>query len=237
MAQSTNPESNTPSASSELHVLISRVGSLIQMSLDLAKIGVDVQQRIPIVLARHVDDAIEGIPSLVAAQVEAQVAAHIAASATAATEPGENREHDVLPDFVPGVPITPDALDLLHPAGDSDGCWWHVLLVAREPGIYLNVNTSNELVEGVPKCERRKKSSRLEALAYYRVNYYAGKVKKWVDITLATPEEVAGAAAAATAAAAGSAAATTSAVVSTAPSAYGFGKVSTLIFPFMNVRS
>ncbi|KAJ7265093.1 hypothetical protein C8J57DRAFT_1511654 [Mycena rebaudengoi] len=243
MAQGTNPETNTHSSSHELHVLLSRVGNLIQMSLDLAKLGVDVQQRIPIVLARHVDDAIEGIPSLVAEQVEAQVAAHIAAGSLTAMAPAQNAEHDILPKFIPGVPITPGALELMHPAGDSDECSYHVLIAAREPGIYLNVDTSNRLVHGVTNAERRSKSSRLEALAYYRVNYEAGKVKKWFDIASASPAEIAAASAAATAAAAGTTAAaattggSTSTSIPTAPSAYGLGKVSTLIIPFMNVRS
>ncbi|KAJ7206710.1 hypothetical protein C8J57DRAFT_1614701 [Mycena rebaudengoi] len=206
MARNTDPETNTHSSSSqELHALLSRVGTLIQMSLDMAKVAVDVQQRIPSVLAHHVDDAIAGIPSLVAAQVAAQVAAAA----------------DILPDFVEGVAITPDALDLLNPAGSGDDCYWHVVLVGREPGIYQSVTTSDELVKGVPSAGRRRKSSRLEALTYYRVNYDAGKVKKWVDITPAVM--------AATPAAAASS--------STAPSAYGFGKVSTMIIPFMNMRT
>ncbi|KAJ7265125.1 hypothetical protein C8J57DRAFT_1230159 [Mycena rebaudengoi] len=211
MAQNTDPETNTyTSSSQELHALLSRVGTLIQMSLDMAKVGVDVQQRIPSILAHHVDDAIAGIPSLVAAQVTAQVAA---AAGTAAA--------DILPDFVEGIVITPDALDLLNPAGSGDDCYWHVVLVGREPGIYQSVTTSDELVKGVPSARRRRKSSRLEALTYYRVNYDAGKVKKWVDITPAVM--------AATPAAAASS--------STAPSAYGFGKVSTMIIPFMNMRT
>ncbi|KAJ7214608.1 hypothetical protein C8J57DRAFT_1255720 [Mycena rebaudengoi] len=178
MAQNTDPETNTyTSSSQELHALLSQVGTLIQMSLDMAKVGVDVQQHIPSILAHHVDDAIAGIPSLVAAQVAAQVAA---AAGTAAA-----------------------------------------VLVGREPGIYQSVTTSDELVKGVPSAGHRRKSSRLEALTYYRVNYDAGKVKKWFDIMPAVM--------AATPAAAASS--------STAPSAYGFGKVSTMIIPFMNMRT
>ncbi|KAJ7236304.1 hypothetical protein C8J57DRAFT_1247799 [Mycena rebaudengoi] len=208
MAQNTNLESNTSNSNSqELQVLLSRVANLVQISLDMAKVAVDVQHRIPIVLAHHVDEAIAGVPSLVADQVAAQLEAAItAAVATAGTAA------DVLPDFVEGVAITPDALDLLHPAGNGDDCYWHVVLVGREPGIYQSVTTSDELVNGVPKAGRRRKSSRIEALTYYRANYEAGKVKKWVDIT-PTP-----------------AAATAS---STDPSTYGFGRVSTLIIPFM----
>ncbi|KAJ7217441.1 hypothetical protein C8J57DRAFT_1537707 [Mycena rebaudengoi] len=183
MAQNTDPESNTSSANSqELQVLLSRVATLVQMSLDMAKVAVDVQHRLPIVLAHHVDEALAGIPQLVAEQVAVEVAAKTAVAVAAVA--GDNPSP--VAEFVRGIAITPSALELLHPAGNGDDLAWHVVLVGREPGIYQSVATSDELTNGVPKYMRRRKSSHLEALSYYRINYEAQKVEKWVEPMPAT---------------------------------------------------
>ncbi|KAJ7215147.1 hypothetical protein C8J57DRAFT_1483160 [Mycena rebaudengoi] len=66
------PDSETNSFSSdphELKVLLSRVATLVQMSIDMTRIAADVQHRLPIVLAHHVDDALQGVPQMVADQV------------------------------------------------------------------------------------------------------------------------------------------------------------------------
>ncbi|KAJ7253588.1 hypothetical protein C8J57DRAFT_1519317 [Mycena rebaudengoi] len=181
---------STTSNSAELQVLLSRVSTLVQMSLDMAKIVVDVQHRLPLVLAHHVDEALAGVPQL--------VADHVAAQASA-PDP-ESRG------LIRGIPITPSALELLHPPGLGDDLHWHVVLVGREPGIYLSVTSADEVVKGIRNASRRRKDSRAEALTYYRVNYEAQKVEKWVEDELATPTN------------------------------YLWGRVSTLIFPFLKTH-
>ncbi|KAJ7256714.1 hypothetical protein C8J57DRAFT_1517352 [Mycena rebaudengoi] len=166
-------DSETTSFSSnphELQELVSRVASLVQMSIDMTRIAADVQYRLPIVLAHHVDDALQGVPQMVADQVAALVP-----SATSATRGSDSV-------FVRGVPITPVALEALHPPGTGDDVSWHVVLVGREPGMFQSVTASNDCVNGVPNASRRKKDTRIEALTYYRSNYEAQNVEKWIEV-------------------------------------------------------
>ncbi|KAJ7260643.1 hypothetical protein C8J57DRAFT_1471665 [Mycena rebaudengoi] len=167
------PDSETNSFSSdphELKVLLSRVATLVQMSIDMTRIAADVQHRLPIVLAHHVDDALQGVPQMVADQV-----AVLVPSATSGTHSSDL--------FVRGVPITPAALEALHPPGTGDDVSWHVVLVGREPGMFQSVTASNDCVNGVPHASRRKKDTRVEALTYYRSNYEAQKVEKWMEVS------------------------------------------------------
>ncbi|KAJ7248050.1 hypothetical protein C8J57DRAFT_1240582 [Mycena rebaudengoi] len=172
MTQRPDPETSSFSSNpDELQELVSRVATLVQMSLDMTRIVVDVQHRLPIVLARQVDEALQGIPQLVADRVAA-----LAPSATTGSSASES------PAFVRGVPITPADLELLHPPGVGDDASWHVVLVGREPGLFLSVTASNASANGVPNASRRKKDTRAEALTYYRINYEAQKVEKWIPI-------------------------------------------------------
>ncbi|KAJ7212365.1 hypothetical protein C8J57DRAFT_1483662 [Mycena rebaudengoi] len=173
MTQRPDPETNSFSSNpDELQVLVSRVATLVQMSLDMTRILVDVQHHLPIVLARQVDEALQGVPQLVADRVAALVPSATIGSST--SEPSA---------FVRGVPISPDDLELLHPPGVGDDASWHVVLVGREPGLFLSVTASNDSVNGVSNASRRRKDTRAEALTYYRINYEAQKVEKWIPVT------------------------------------------------------
>ncbi|KAJ7242212.1 hypothetical protein C8J57DRAFT_1244095 [Mycena rebaudengoi] len=167
MTDLTPPASNTSSPDYELDVLVSRVATLVQLTLDMARIVVDVQHRLPIVVQHRVDAAVE---AAVDAALQAQVA-----------------DQDFGSSFIPGIPITPDALALLHPPGVGDDTPWHVVLVGREPGMYQSVGTATDLVLGVPNASRKKKADRVEALTYYRNNYNAQKVQKLTEAPLAPP--------------------------------------------------
>ncbi|KAJ7673509.1 hypothetical protein B0H17DRAFT_1140849 [Mycena rosella] len=80
--------------------------------------------------------------------------------------------------IVKGVPRTPDQLDAAHPPGLGDNMAYHVVTTGREPGLYASVAESDAQVLGVPS-KRLRKSTRMEALAYYRFMYNDGKVEKW----------------------------------------------------------
>ncbi|KAJ7202455.1 hypothetical protein C8J57DRAFT_1260272 [Mycena rebaudengoi] len=95
-------------------------------SSDPHELKVLLSHRLPIVLAHHVDDALQGVPQMVADQV-----AVLVPSATSGTHSSDL--------FVRGVPITPAALEALHPPGTGDDVSWHVVLVGREPGMFQSV--------------------------------------------------------------------------------------------------
>ncbi|KAJ7096924.1 hypothetical protein C8R44DRAFT_889517 [Mycena epipterygia] len=110
------------------------------------------------------------LPIVYNAALEAEIAAHIPPP----------------PAWVPGVPRTPDEMDAAHPPGPADYLPHHVVTIGREPGLYTNPNESNDQVNGVPDAHRLKKSTRLEALAYYRHCYMQQAVKKWQPETFTT---------------------------------------------------
>ncbi|KAJ6608379.1 hypothetical protein B0H10DRAFT_2439074 [Mycena sp. CBHHK59/15] len=82
-------------------------------------------------------------------------------------------------EWIQGIPLTPDQLEASNPPGICDDSAWQVVCIGREPGMYISFEEANSHLTGVPNQFRQKKSSRIEALAFYRARYLAGKVEKW----------------------------------------------------------
>ncbi|KAJ7774528.1 hypothetical protein DFH07DRAFT_952238 [Mycena maculata] len=81
------------------------------------------------------------------------------------------------PSFVFGVPQTPDELDALFPPGRGDNQVWHVVTIGRNPGFA----EADDEVLGIPNQHRRRKTSRQEALAYYRHQWGLSAVIKLTE--------------------------------------------------------
>ncbi|KAJ6471703.1 hypothetical protein DFH09DRAFT_1110460 [Mycena vulgaris] len=158
----------------ELAALVAQVAALSKTALELTKNCIDIHHTI-----------IDTIPRVVASQVAAALAA-------AAVVPAG--------DFVQGIALTPDQLDAQFPPGTGDTQTWHVVCIGREPGLYASAFVSfvsstltllshsisdlaTDQVRGIPNQLRQKKSSRQEALNFYRYKHQAGLVQKWNEVT------------------------------------------------------
>ncbi|KAJ7259466.1 hypothetical protein C8J57DRAFT_1515534 [Mycena rebaudengoi] len=134
---------------------------LVAATLETTRLAVEVQNRLPAVLA-----AVE-----IAAAQAAQVYAH---AAEPSRPPG--------PPFTEGVAITPDALETFIP---ESGNIWYVVIIGRQPGLYRTPAEANLQTHGVPGQFSQKKTSRREALAFYRERYGLPPphgVQKWVEL-------------------------------------------------------
>ncbi|KAJ6610571.1 hypothetical protein B0H10DRAFT_2224845 [Mycena sp. CBHHK59/15] len=123
-------------------------------------------------------------------QILKVVASHVAAVVAVVTPPN--------PEFIQGVARSPTQLDGLFPPGVGDFQAWYVVCVGREPGLYASFAEANAQVLGVPNQFRQKKSSRAEALTFYRLKYGRGEVEKWTEapsgISPTAPSDIAPAA-------------------------------------------
>ncbi|KAJ7896234.1 hypothetical protein B0H14DRAFT_3425590 [Mycena olivaceomarginata] len=65
----------------------------------------------------------------------------------------------------------------------GSGETWYVVICGRKPGMYRTAKEANDNCDGVPNQLKQKKTSRLEALAWYRQLYNgphgATGVQKW----------------------------------------------------------
>ncbi|KAJ7655489.1 hypothetical protein B0H17DRAFT_1146427 [Mycena rosella] len=133
--------------------------ALSKQALEMTALCLDVKGLVP--------------PAFIAA---AQHAAVIIAAASVAPLP-----HDLL--WVQGVALTPAQLEAkFGPGGLGDDLPWQVVCIGREPGLYASVDNTNDQLNGVPNQFRAKKQTRVEALAFYRHRYEAGKVQKWNEV-------------------------------------------------------
>ncbi|KAJ7077657.1 hypothetical protein B0H15DRAFT_954950 [Mycena belliarum] len=145
------------------------LAALVHKVHALSKLALDMTK-----LTMEIND---GIPAVIEAQVEAA----IAALSTAATA------------FVRGTARTPNQMDALFPPGVGDHQVWYVVIRGREPGLYGSSVDADTQVNGIPGQYRQKKTSRVEALSYYRHRYNAGDVDKINEapavaaVTTATP--------------------------------------------------
>ncbi|KAJ6487389.1 hypothetical protein C8R47DRAFT_1216166 [Mycena vitilis] len=64
---------------------------------------------------------------------------------------------------------------------DGSRPWW-VVYVGREPGLYTTIEAANRQIKGCPGQEYRKKSSKVEALAFYALMHEDNAVEKWVEL-------------------------------------------------------
>ncbi|KAJ7607987.1 hypothetical protein B0H17DRAFT_1199197 [Mycena rosella] len=107
------------------------------------------------------------------------VAAEVARAIDDATPPG--------PMFLHGIARTPNQIDALFPLGTGDHQAWYVVVVGREPGLYGSSVETDAQVNGIPNQFRRRKTSRREALDFYRQEYNAGRVDKITEVPGAAP--------------------------------------------------
>ncbi|KAJ6515215.1 hypothetical protein C8R45DRAFT_1086429 [Mycena sanguinolenta] len=77
-----------------------------------------------------------------------------------------------------GTPRTPAQVAAEHAnvAEGSRSLW--VVFVRREPGVYTTIESADLQIKGVPNQQYRRKSSKSEALQFYREKYDAGQVQK-----------------------------------------------------------
>ncbi|KAJ7167291.1 hypothetical protein C8R43DRAFT_1121728 [Mycena crocata] len=176
---------STPQA--EMDALLAMVGSLSQMSLDLTRVCVEVQNVVPgIALSKQalqltslcldVKDQIRHTFTVVA---EAAVAA-----ATAPVPPPAP-----LVEWVRGIALTPNQLEAAHPQGICDDLAWQVVCVGREPGMFVSADEASANISGVPNGYRKKKDTRLEALAFYRARYADNKIEKLREAPVAADSD------------------------------------------------
>ncbi|KAJ7439020.1 hypothetical protein B0H11DRAFT_1934797 [Mycena galericulata] len=169
-----NPASNASNPQQELAALVKRVSELSQMALDMTRLCIDVQAVVPGIslsrqafeMARVCLDLRTGIPE-----------AFARATGVASVEPVPTSAGI---DWVEEPAPTPAQMESYFPPGLGDDMAWHVVCIGREPGLYSSTDEADRQITGVPNQFRQKKSSRLEALAFYRLRYDSGRVHKMV---------------------------------------------------------
>ncbi|KAJ7234265.1 hypothetical protein C8J57DRAFT_1249407 [Mycena rebaudengoi] len=158
----TSVPANTSTSQEELDALTSKVSSLVNLSIEVVRFATDIQHRLPLLIARQSQE----MSQKVAEQVAEQLAA-------ALPPPGSP-----LYTYTEGIALTPAQLEATFANANEDQNW-HVVTVGGDPGLYSSITESDNRVLGYPNGDRRRKSSRTEALAYYRRQYEANKVVKW----------------------------------------------------------
>ncbi|KAJ7083944.1 hypothetical protein B0H15DRAFT_951698 [Mycena belliarum] len=171
--------SNASTPQEEMDALVAKVAALTLMSLDMARLCVDVQNVVPgIALSKQA----LAMTSL-CIDVKTQIAPAFSAAANRAVASLVNAPVP-FPDhlWVKGVALTPDQLEASFAPGVGDEQTWHVVCIGREPGLYASPAEANLQIEGVPNQFREKKKSRVEALAFYRYRYETARVEKWNSV-------------------------------------------------------
>ncbi|KAJ7156820.1 hypothetical protein C8R43DRAFT_1125401 [Mycena crocata] len=175
------PATNASTPQQELDALLAMVSNLAQLSLDMTRLCIDVQNVVPgIALSRR---ALEMTSACLDVKDQIRhsfaVVAEAAVAVAAATPPAP------LFEWVRAVALTPDQLEASYGKGVCDNVAWQVVCIGREPGMYIDPDDAKANVEGVPNGFRKKKDTRLEALAFYRARYDDGKVEKWRAVPIA----------------------------------------------------
>ncbi|KAJ7907804.1 hypothetical protein B0H13DRAFT_2332017 [Mycena leptocephala] len=161
MTSSAAATKTSSSAPTELEALVALVDRFAASSLETTRLAVELQAKLPVVLA-------------------AEVAAATSAAATVAAETDAEAAGPV---FVRGVAKTPAQLEAAFPEGSGET--WYVVIRGREPGMYRTADEADAVCNGVPNQLKRKKTSRREAIAWYRSHYLAAppnNVQKWNEV-------------------------------------------------------
>ncbi|KAJ6487346.1 hypothetical protein DFH09DRAFT_1105919 [Mycena vulgaris] len=166
-----NVSTTSPTPAQELAALVTKVAALSKLALEMTKLTMDIDGMACPTLSFPADFCLEAIPTVIASQV---------AAAVAAVQPPA-------PQFVEGVAYTPTQMDGMFPPGFGDHQAWYVVIVGREPGLYGSSVAADAEVNGVPGQFRQKKSSRIEALAFYRNRYNDNAVIKLNEAVVAAP--------------------------------------------------
>ncbi|CAK5279859.1 unnamed protein product [Mycena citricolor] len=70
------------------------------------------------------------------------------------------------------------------------GDLFYVVVVGREPGVYLSHTKADELCDHVPGQKKMRFRDRAVALDYYRQQFQADKVEKWVEVDQAEADDL-----------------------------------------------
>ncbi|KAJ7822657.1 hypothetical protein B0H14DRAFT_3470636 [Mycena olivaceomarginata] len=157
-----NSTTATSASRSELEALVALVARLASISVEGMRLAVEVQARLPLVVAAERSDA----------TALAEAAATAAASAAVAADPL----------WVRGVPQTPAAIEAQYPEGSGET--WYVVIRGREPGFYRTAAEADRVCDGVPNQLKEKKKSRRDAVGLYRSLYNGPDgegVQKWTE--------------------------------------------------------
>ncbi|KAJ7214191.1 hypothetical protein C8J57DRAFT_1612119 [Mycena rebaudengoi] len=157
------------SADADLVSMVALVGHLAAATAESASFAAILQDRMP------------------ASIVTGQLVASTAESTRLAIEV-QDRLPAVLarangPPFTAGTPISPETLATFIPP--NSGETWYVVIVGREPGMYRTPTEANLQTDGVPGQFSQKKTSRREALDFYRERFGQPPphgVCKWVQL-------------------------------------------------------
>jgi hypothetical protein len=203
------------STATELESLVALVARLSVVSMDAVRLAAEVQgmlfspssppagltircaARLPAVVAAEVVHA-RASAATAAAAAAAAAAAEAAAADAAAAITAATTAASVL--WVRGIPLTPAELEALYPEGSGET--WYVVICGRAPGMYRTAYAffsihsgsadcfqyspeADAVCNGVPNQIKAKKTSRREALAWYRQEYHGptgdGGVQKWTE--------------------------------------------------------
>ncbi|KAJ7906817.1 hypothetical protein B0H13DRAFT_2333065 [Mycena leptocephala] len=80
------------------------------------------------------------------------------------------------------VAKTPQQVEAEHEAVPHGSRPWWVVFIGREPGLYTTIEQADLQIKGCPNQQYRRKSSKFEALSFYRLMHDNNKVEKWVEL-------------------------------------------------------
>ncbi|KAJ7258026.1 hypothetical protein C8J57DRAFT_1234642 [Mycena rebaudengoi] len=167
---------NTSTSQEELDALTSKVSSLLNLSIEVVRFATDVQHKFVLSSCCRCTDSnsfSDRLPLLIAHQAQ-EISQQVAEQLAAALPPPGSPLYT----YTEGIPLMPAQLEATFANANEDQNW-HVVTVGGDPGLYSSVTESDNRVLGYPNGDRRRKSRRTEALAYYRRQYDANKVVKW----------------------------------------------------------
>ncbi|KAJ7114168.1 hypothetical protein C8R43DRAFT_1138452 [Mycena crocata] len=185
------PATNASNPQQELDALLALVSNLTQMSLDMTRLCIEVQNVVPgIALSKRALEMTSTKsatllllwPRLPSPQLPLPLVSCSLQMLVSNLTPALDA---ALFDWVQAQALTPDQLEASYAKGVCDNVAWQVVCIGREPGMYIDPDDAKANVEGVPSGFRKKKDSRLEALAFYRARYEDGKVQKWRALPIA----------------------------------------------------
>ncbi|KAK7053968.1 hypothetical protein R3P38DRAFT_3171426 [Favolaschia claudopus] len=167
-----------PEPHQELVSTMRQMAALTKASIELAQRSIQVDEKglslLALDMAKHCVEINEKLPRVIAAEV---ATARWEEEAAAFGSLNVN-DRDDRPTFVQGVAPTPDEMETTFQPGNGDNQNWYVVCVGRMPGLYPDPDSANAQVLGVPDQSRRKVSGRAAALAYYRQMYDDNKVMR-----------------------------------------------------------
>ncbi|KAJ6500298.1 hypothetical protein DFH09DRAFT_1336192 [Mycena vulgaris] len=162
---------NAPTPTPEMDALIATVAELTELSAEMTRLCIAVQRAVPtIALSRVSLDMTSRCLDLRSPPLSLWQLGLV-------PPPQAIDQSDWI--WTRGIAATPEQLEASFPPGVGHDLPWQVVCIGCEPGLYASADEANSQITGVPNQFRQKKSTRLEALAFYRHRYNAGKVQRW----------------------------------------------------------